>query len=202
MFVLMIVSGVGIFIFKDDHKKNKTENALLGNILICVSLLFDGLLGGAQDKMRQVAKPTSMNFMYYVNAWSSLLVLPMLLINFEGYRFIEFCIKHTKVIYDLMIMLAAGTVGQYFIAALISNFGSLPLSLVTTTRKFFTVLCSTLIFGNVLSYRQWLATGIIFCALLLDALFGKEELCKSRNSKRNEKEVEDEESNNTIVEKF
>ena len=72
------------------YKSNisSSEESFLGFILIAISLLFDGLLGAAQDKMRTVSKPSSLNFMYYVNAWSTLLFIPLLFINYEGLRFI------------------------------------------------------------------------------------------------------------------
>lgn len=49
----------------------------------------------------------------------------------------------------------------------------MPLSIVTTTRKFFSVFLSVKLFQNKLSLRQWIAAGIIFGALFLDAVFNK-----------------------------
>ncbi|PZQ46207.1 MAG: hypothetical protein DI551_05505 [Micavibrio aeruginosavorus] len=55
----------------------------------------------------------------------------------------------------------------------VSGYGPLACSVVTTTRKFFTVLCSVLFFGNPLSSRQWLGTLLVFSGLFADAAFGK-----------------------------
>lgn len=183
IFVLMIVSGVGIFIYKE--RINKTEDTFWGYILILVSLIFDGFLGAAQDKMRTVAKPSSLNFMYYVNAWSTLMFIPVLFINYEGLRFLEFCYRHSSVTWYMLITVTLGTAGQYFVSAMISHFGSLPLALATTMRKFFTVLFSSFLFGNVLNLRQWIATVIIFVALTLDAFFSK----KGSNANRVEPQI-------------
>lgn len=170
----MIVFGVGLFIYKDGIKSSK--ETLWGYMLIMISLLFDGCLGAAQDKMRTVSKPSSLNFMYYVNAWSTIIVIPLLFINYEGWRFIQFCMKHYEVGYCMAITVLMGTAGQYFVSTMISSYGSLPLAIVTTMRKFFTVLFSSLIFGNVLNNRQWTATILIFTVLILDVLFGKKKL--------------------------
>ncbi|CAG0885461.1 unnamed protein product [Cyprideis torosa] len=62
---------------------------------------------------------------------------------------------------------------QLFIFLTVANFGPLPCSIVTTTRKFFTVLGSVIIFGNVLITRQWIGTVLVFTGLFLDALYGK-----------------------------
>jgi UDP-galactose transporter B1 len=174
----MIVIGVGVFIFKDDphRKKSASENTILGTFFIVISLFFDGCLGGAQDKMRSVKRPSPLNFMQYVNIWSTVFVIPLLFINYEGYEFFKFCIRNPDVLYDLAIVIVTATIGQFFISAMIAEFGSLPLALVTTTRKFFTVLFSTFVNGNVLSVQQWIATIIIFVALLLDSLFGKKKI--------------------------
>lgn len=187
LFVLMIVCGVGLFIYKDGI--NSSKDTFWGNMLILISLVFDGLLGAAQDKMRTVSKPSSLNFMYYVNAWSTLIFIPLLFINYEGLRFVQFCIKHQEVGQYMAITVVMGTAGQYFISAMISHFGSLPLALVTTMRKFFTILFSSFLFGNVLNMRQWIATILIFLALTLDAFFGKKSF-KNNSVKPEENEKE------------
>ena len=38
-------------------------------------------------------------------------------------------------------------------------------------RKFFTVLCSVVVFGNVLSNQQWAGAFIVFTGLTMDAYF-------------------------------
>lgn len=41
-------------------------------------------------------------------------------------------------------------------------FGPLTCSIVTTTRKFFTILGSVILFGNVMSTMQWVGTVLVF----------------------------------------
>jgi UDP-galactose transporter B1 len=45
---------------------------------------------------------------------------------------------------------------------MIADYGALPCSIVTTTRKFFTVMASVLYFGNQLSGRQWIGAVLVF----------------------------------------
>lgn len=52
----------------------------------------------------------------------------------------------------------------------VSEFGPLPCSVVTTTRKFFTVLASVIIFGNVLLGRQWIGAILVFSGKLAASL--------------------------------
>lgn len=60
-----------------------------------------------------------------------------------------------------------------FIFLTVADFGPLPCSIITTTRKFFTVLASVIFFGNSLSNRQWLGTILVFSGLTLDSIYAK-----------------------------
>lgn len=66
-----------------------------------------------------------------------------------------------------------GALGQLFIFLMVAGFGPLACSVVTTTRKFFTVLCSVILFGNVLMPRQWFGAILVFAGLFADMLYGK-----------------------------
>lgn len=190
VFVLMVVSGIALFLFKDDTKKKENDLEYLGNILIGISLLTDGFKGAAQDVMRKVARPTPLNFMFFENAWSALILICILVVGGEGVEFIQFAMRHQVVWMYIGIVMFCSTIGQFFISSMVSHFGSLPLVITTTLRKFFTVLFSVLIFGNSLTIRQWAATGIIFGALLLDALCGKKKFCEKIEDE-NDDETED-----------
>lgn len=185
-FVLTVVVGVALFIFKDKYESKDGEDFLIGSILIGFSLLMDGFTGAFQDRMRASCKPSSMSFMYFVNSWSSAILIVIMSVTGEGRDFLEFAIKYPSIIWQMALIVVVGTFGQVFISEMISNFGSLPLCIVTTTRKFFTVLLSVVVFANELSLRQWIATAIIFSALLLDTVFSK----KRKSSQENSQETE------------
>ena len=48
------------------------------------------------------------------------------------------------------------------------NFNSLVLTTITTTRKFFTILSSVVLFGHSLVGPQWIGVALVFVALLLE----------------------------------
>lgn len=182
IFVSLIAFGIGLFIYKEGV--TTSNEIFLGNILISISLLLEGFLSAAQSKMRIQSKPSSLNYMLYVNTWCSVLIIPLLFINFEILNFTKFLMKHNEIGLVVLLTAITGSISHYFTSAIISKFGPFPLSLITTFRKFFTVFLSSLIFGNVLSWRQWIATVIIFEAITLDIFFGKRkfELCKKEES--------------------
>lgn len=173
LFVLLIVAGVAAFIFKDKYDANDGKDPLIGGLLIALSLLMDGLVGATQERLRAFSKPSWDRFMLNVNYWGVTILIPILAVTGEGRDMIDFAFMHPTVIWHLALAVLVGTSGQVFITMTISSFGSLPVSLITTTRKFFTVLMSVLLFENKLTTRQWIAAAVIFTALLLDACFSK-----------------------------
>merc|ERR1719495_1986261 len=92
----------------------------------------------------------------------------------EGVEFISFLQRHPSVLWELASFSVASALGQFFIFMTVSDFGPLPCSIITTTRKFFTVLASVIFFGNSLVTRQWIGTIFVFAGIFLDGLYGKQ----------------------------
>jgi len=68
---------------------------------------------------------------------------------------------------------------QNFIFMTVTKFGPLTCSVITTTRKFFTILASVLIFAHPMSALQWLGTIFVFTGLGLDSAYGKDRSAKT-----------------------
>lgn len=51
---------------------------------------------------------------------------------------------------------------QSFIFMTVVYFGPLTCSIITTTRKFFTILASVILFANPISTMQWVGTVLVF----------------------------------------
>ncbi|XP_044266808.1 solute carrier family 35 member B1 homolog [Tribolium madens] len=174
IFVLLIVVGVVLFMFKDKGKPSHQDVEFgLGELLLILSLMMDGMTGGVQERIRAEAQPTGQQMMKASNGWSVLFLGCALIITGEGLQFLEFAKRHPSVAVNLLILGLTQAVGQMFLYNMVSDFGPLVVSLVTTTRKFFTFLGSVIIFGNVLSGRQWLGTILVFTGLFLDTVFSK-----------------------------
>lgn len=179
--VFVIVGGVVAFSYKESKNTDDKQDHLIGMAMIAGSLLMDGLMGALQDRMRSVSKPTSLNLMFYINAWSSLYLAILLTVTLEGWHFINFCIRHPEVLADLGVIILVGSVAQFFISQMVAFFGSLCLSLTMTIRKLISVILSVLIYSNFLTIIQWVAAAIIFGALIIDAVL-QEKFKRSRAS--------------------
>jgi len=177
LFVLTIVVGVALFMYKDGggSSKKAVDDGLigLGEILLLVSLTCDGVTGAVQERMKAEYGTKSGHMMKAMNLWSCLYLGVGLVATGEIWEFISFVSRHPSIVWQLASVSAASALGQYFIFMCVSEFGPLPCSLVTTTRKFFTVLGSVIIFGNSLTNRQWFGAALVFTGLVLDGVYGK-----------------------------
>ncbi|XP_065163549.1 solute carrier family 35 member B1 homolog [Atheta coriaria] len=174
-FVLLVVIGVVLFMYKDQANIKSNESSFgFGELLLIMSLTMDGLTGGMQEVMRaKPAKPTGEQMMLNMNFWSCIYVVLALVFTGDGLSFVAFAKRHPVVLFNIGMLSIAGAVGQHFIYIMVAQFGPLPVAIVTTTRKFVTVLASVVFFGNTLITRQWVAAMIVFGSLFLDAYYSK-----------------------------
>lgn len=155
-------------------KKQSEDQSSVGELLLLLSLIMDGLTSAVQERMRAEHNTKSGHMMLNMNIWSVIFSGIVILITGELFEFISFLQRYPSTIWHIGTFSIAGAFGQYFIFLTVTEFGPLPCSIITTTRKFFTVLGSILIFGNNLAPRQWLSTFIVFTGLFLDATYGKD----------------------------
>lgn len=178
LFIMMIVAGVALFMYKDGAAKAAVSDggALIGvgEMLLLGSLTCDGLTGAVQERMKTEHQTKSGHMMKSMNKWSIAYLGVALAISGEGLQFLSFVQRHPTVIWQLASFSVASALGQFFIFMCVSDFGPLPCSIITTTRKFFTVLGSVIIFGNSLITRQWLGAVLVFAGIFLDGVYGKQ----------------------------
>lgn len=172
-FVLIIVACVAAFIYDKNYKTKVGDNLRLGSALIGLSLLFDGLCGATEEQMRSISKPLSLDFLYNLSFWSTSYHGIGTMAICELPKFCEFVTRNPDIIVYFGMVICCTTLGQIFMMSMLSSFGALPVSIVSTTRKFFSVIFSVQIFQNVLTPQQWIASVVIFSTLLIDGVFSK-----------------------------
>lgn len=200
LFVSLIVVGVALFMYKKDiFVGNFTAESMspnlsiltylsslgLGEILLLISLFMDGVTGAIQERMKAEHQTRSGHMMFKINLWSSIYLMVATITTGELIRFYAFIERHPSLIKDMVLFSSLSAIGQLFIFLTVTEFGPLPCSIVTTTRKFFTVMTSVFLFGNKLTASQWIGTSLVFFGLALDATYGKEgEVSRKEKSKK------------------
>lgn len=118
--VILIVMGVVLFMYKDSSPSTSQESMGLGEILLFFSLSMDGLTGAIQERMRAASSPSGQQMMLAMNGWSSIILVPLLLITGEGGEFLDFAYRYPTMLMHLSLLALAGALGQLFIFLMVS----------------------------------------------------------------------------------
>jgi len=173
----IITAGIVLFNLSDGkggkkHGGSDDGTSIIGLLALLVSLFCDGLLGTTQGEIKKKFNPNQWDQMESLNKWAGIICLTVSISTFQMGGFIKFIIEYPLVIKDLVLLAVLGTIGQIFIFYTIANFSPLILSIVTTTRKFFTVLASIVIYNHPVSTMQWAAIGLVFIGVFIEMLSG------------------------------
>jgi UDP-galactose transporter B1 len=112
-------------------------------------------------------KTNAWHIMLGMNLWGSI-YMAIYMFGFpsgNGWAAVEFLRQHPKAAWDIFLFCLCGAVGQYFIFLTISRFGALTNTTITTTRKFVSILISSLWNRNPLSFQQWTGVVMVFTGL-------------------------------------
>ncbi|KAF8569107.1 hypothetical protein P879_06000 [Paragonimus westermani] len=183
LFVIMISAGVILFMYKNKASNNPTVfgfGEFLLVLLFCgyqsilqiISLLLDGLTGGVQESLSKY-KIGPYTLMLHMNLWSLIYLASALIATGEVFLFVQFVHRHPVILTNVALFGLTSAIGQIFLFTLLTNFGSLMCAIVTTTRKFFTVLASIILFSHAMSTSQWIGTLLVFAGIFFDQFYGK-----------------------------
>ncbi|KAI7554689.1 UAA transporter [Hortaea werneckii] len=206
--VALVTAGVALFTLSSKSSKKKSSSgggsSAYGLMLLAINLLFDGLTNSTQDDIYARFRPyTGAQMMTALNLLSTGLtalylllspyILPLLNLSAgtgtgtgadELSTALAFLHAHPQVLREVFGFALAGGVGQIFIFATLSHFGSLLLVTVTVTRKMLTMLLSVLWFGHRLTGWQWVGVGLVFGGVGVEGQIGKWEKAKKERERR------------------
>jgi len=176
--IFLISAGIAVFMFKQpkSHSVASGESdddlyALAGYAFLVGSLIFDGLTGPAQEHLQTTYHPNFLYVMLHTNLWASVYMFVGVLITGQTAEALAFCSKHPEMVGYILLFGATSAMGQFFIYFTLHGFGSLVLTTVTTTRKFFlSMFASILWFGHSLNTQKWIGVALVFSGLGLDML--------------------------------
>lgn len=162
----------------------------IGVLLVLINLSCDGLVGAQQDRLhaghRKKASGGSgvppIYMMYAQNGWASILLAAYLVgeagvlrvqVQTEGAQgsagqlldSLAFMQRHPESIAHALGFALCGTIAQVTIFRALALLGAYTTSTITLSRKFFSILLSTLVYRHTLSAMQWAGIGAVFCGL-------------------------------------
>ncbi|KAJ6395187.1 hypothetical protein OIU77_020448 [Salix suchowensis] len=168
----LVAGGVSSFALLKTSSKtiNKLAhpNAPIGYGLCFLNLAFDGFTNATQDSLKvRYPQTSAWDIMMGMNLWGTIYNLIYMFgwPHGIGYEAVEFCKQHPEAAWDILLYCLCGAVGQNFIFLTISRFGSLANTTITTTRKFVSIVVSSLLSGNPLSAKQWGCVAMVFSGL-------------------------------------
>ena len=112
-------------------------------------------------------KTSAWDIMFGMNLWGTIYNMVYMFgwPHGSGFEAVQFCRQHPEAAWDIFLFCLCGAVGQNFIFLTISQFGSLTNTTITTTRKFVSIVVSSLLSGNPLSAKQWGSVSMVFSGL-------------------------------------
>ncbi|KAL8269565.1 hypothetical protein Esti_006507 [Eimeria stiedai] len=149
------------------------QNSLLGLLLLCGSLLCDGLTGPRQDRLLAREKHLSSLLMMFITNSCAIVWIGAATAVAEGLRPLYFLAAQPDAAGYLFAFAVCGSLGQLFIYQSLKHFGSLYTSLFTTIRKAASTLFSVYVFGHKLNGKQWAAFAAMFSVIMLQSYVTK-----------------------------
>jgi len=170
-YICVFLVTIGIYIYMSDeisHSESSSETSTYGIFLLVASLALDGITGPLQDRLEKEHHPSSQAMMFYTNMWASLYMGISIIVTGKGVEGVKQLYTHNEIIPYIVLFAVLSAVGQNFIYYTVKRFGSLVCSLITTTRKFFSIFISSVVFAKPLSGMEWFGVFIVFAGLGVD----------------------------------
>lgn len=189
----LVTAGIWAFMAFKPAKAGKVggreSSSLIGLVLLAINLLLDGVTNATQDHIfASFGGLDGPQMMLWMNVFSTLFTFTALIFPFsltpsfllpvsalgpnphvnELSSALSFIANHPSVKTDILLFGLSGSIGQLFIFATLSLYGSLTLVTITVTRKMMTMLLSVFVFDHKLAKGQWAGVGMVFGAVAME----------------------------------
>ncbi|KAM0792682.1 hypothetical protein ACM66B_002462 [Microbotryomycetes sp. NB124-2] len=195
-YALVVLVTVGIWAFmafkpSKGPAKGPATSSLLGMTLLGINLALDGVVNATQDHVFATFKPLDgPQMMLFMNLFSTLITTVALMwpsaltpgfiapvgsdLHWNALSSaLDFIRHHPLVRVDIILFGLTGAIGQLFIFATLSLYGSLTLVTITVTRKMATMLLSVFVFDHRLTIGQWFGVALVFGAVVMEAMIAR-----------------------------
>ncbi|KAL7573198.1 hypothetical protein ACA910_018854 [Epithemia clementina (nom. ined.)] len=163
--------------------------SVLAVVYILVSLIFDGVVGGFQKRLKmetaQVGTtPTPADFMFWFSVPMTLISGFITVAQGDFTSTLEFCLANPELQGKIIRYSLCSALGSVFVFYTLAHFDPLVVSTVTTTRKIFSVFLSIFLKGHSMSLSGWLGIALA-CGGILSELNAKRRQHNHRQQQAN-----------------
>ena len=170
-FLVVVVITTGLIVF--GFQGGISRSTVGGLFLILVSLISDAIYVPMVDKLK-VGDGGPFVVMFYTYMWATLFII---LSRFrEVFESFVFRTKNVGFIWKLALFGLTGSLAHVSLFTAIGMVDGIVIAIITTTRKFFTILLSSIIFRHKLTWTQWLGVLIVFLGLGMEIEFKRAEV--------------------------
>ncbi|KAI6659146.1 Adenosine 3'-phospho 5'-phosphosulfate transporter 1-like [Oopsacas minuta] len=166
-FALILSLGVSLFVLESETEgeSGARETTFAGVIIIIGYLGFDSFTSNWQSEIYKQYKVSSVQMMYGVNLFSSLLTIISLVQRNVLFSSLYFLISHTEFALHCLILSICSAVGQLFIFYTIQEFGPFIFTIIMTLRQAFSILLSCIIYQHYIGVQGIVGIVVVFGAI-------------------------------------
>ncbi|CAD7701151.1 unnamed protein product [Ostreobium quekettii] len=170
---VVVASGCAIFLLTGPVRAERggmlpggaQYMSVVGGLVLVVYLVVDGFTSTWQDKLFSGHEMGLANQVLYTSMWSMGLSVAGLVGTGRLVPSITFVSAYPEAWAWIGGISIASAGVQFFVSHTIKSYGALVFATVMTTRQWFSILLSCVVFGHPLTSGQWLGTVLVFGAL-------------------------------------
>ena len=132
------------------------------------ALLADALIGNVQEKSMNKYNASTTEMIFYSKGIGSIFLLVALLVTGELVPAFVYCWERPIVYLYFLVFASLGCMGEFFVMALVKQFGALVAATVTSSRKLMSIMASFLLFPKPFTLIYLLGTVQVFFGIGLE----------------------------------
>lgn len=144
---------------------HEMHSSTCGLVLLAVFVSCDGFTSSMQERLFTQHKTTTYNQMLWINAFSGIISLGLLLLTGTLWTALNFCSAHPAFIMHVFVLSTAATISQWFMLSQVRENGALVLAMTMNVRQVTSILISYVRFGHPVNSWQILGLCIVFGAI-------------------------------------
>ena len=166
-FALVLSLGVSLFVLESgtEEASGVKETTLAGVVIIIGYLGFDSFTANWQSEIYKQYKISSVQMMYGVNLFSSLLTVISLIQRAALLPSLYFLASHFEFALHCLILSICSAVGQLFIFYTIQEFGPFIFTIIMTLRQAFSIILSCIIYQHFVGIQGLVGIVVVFGAI-------------------------------------